>query len=173
MTLNYRRKAKLIDKLKDKEYRDAFVSEHIDTGVSFQIRALRKQRNWTQKQLEENSSLKQEQISLLEDPNNDSLTLKTLKRLASSFDIGLMVRFVPYSDLAEWELNLTSSSLDVVSFKDDKYFQEVLSGTETNKYYVGSVAIGSPDRFVAIARDKNIRIMIDKSKVALGAISHE
>ncbi len=120
------RKKYLIEKLKNKEYRDAFVSEHIDTGIPFQIKTIREQREWTQKQLGENvhETMKQEQISRLEDPNYSKFSLATLKRLASAFDVGLMVRFVPISDLAKWELGLTSESLKAVSFDQDDYFED-------------------------------------------------
>ncbi len=128
MTTYNRRKKELISELKDKEYRDAFVSEHIDTGIPFQILALRNQRGWSQIKLGENvdkdKPMKQEQISRLEDPNYSKFSLSTLKRLASAFQVGLMVRFVPISDLVEWELGLTSDSLKAVSFDEDDYFEE-------------------------------------------------
>ncbi len=42
MTTIYDRKIKLIEKLKNKEYRDAFVSSGIDVGIAFQMKILRK-----------------------------------------------------------------------------------------------------------------------------------
>jgi transcriptional regulator with XRE-family HTH domain len=117
------RKRRIIEKLKDREYRDAFAKEHIDTGIPFQIRALRKQqgRKWTQKQLGKRAGMAQETISRIEDPNYGKLTLETLKRLASAFDIGLMVRFVPFSELVDWEVSLTPTSLEAASFDKDFY----------------------------------------------------
>lgn len=121
-----KRKKKLIEELKNKEYRDAFASEHIDTGIPFQIKTIREQRRWSQKELGENvhEAMKQELISRLEDPDYSKFTLATLKRLASAFDVGLIVRFVPISDLVEWELGLTSESLKAVSFDQDSYFED-------------------------------------------------
>lgn len=120
-----KRRQKIIEDLKDKEYRDAFATEHIDTGVPFQIRALREQkgREWTQKELGIRAGMAQETISRIEDPNYGKLTLKTLKRLASAFDVALMVRFVSFGELVGWELSLTSDSLEVLSFDNDPYFQ--------------------------------------------------
>ncbi len=120
------RRKKIIDELRDKEYRDAFVVEHIDTGIPFQVRTLREQdeRRWTQKELGDRAGMAQESISRIEDPNYGKLTLNTLKRLASAFDIGLMVRFVPLSELVEWELNLSTESLKALSFDADPYFKE-------------------------------------------------
>jgi transcriptional regulator with XRE-family HTH domain len=117
-------KRRLIEKLRNKEYRDDFVIEIIDTGVPFQIYALREQRKWSQKELGTYTGMAQETISRLEDPNYAKLTLKTLKRLASAFDVALMVRFVPFSELVELELNLTGGSLEVLSFEKEPYFRE-------------------------------------------------
>ncbi len=133
MTMYNRRKEKLINELKDKEYREAFVSAHIDTGIPFQIRALRKQREWKQGQLADRAGKKQETISRLENPNYASLSLTTLKELASAFDVGLMVRFVPISDLVEWELGLTSESLNAISFDEDIYFKDKLDDISATK----------------------------------------
>lgn len=119
-----KRKERLFEELKNKEYRDAFVSELINTGIPFQIRALRKQREWTQKELSEKSGMKQERISVLEDPNYAKLSLSTLKRLASAFDIGLLVKFVPFSDLVKRELTLSPDSLKALSYDEEPYFKQ-------------------------------------------------
>jgi hypothetical protein len=74
----------------------------------------------------------QERISQIEDPNYGKLSLSTLKRIASAFDVGLVVRFVPFSELAEWELSLSSESLKVSSFNEDKYFQKTESPEAEN-----------------------------------------
>lgn len=118
------RKKNLINRLKNKEYRDAFVSEHIDTGIPFQIKALRNQRQWTQQDLAKHTGMKQARISKLEDPNYSRFTLATLKKLSSAFDVGLVVRYVPISELVEWELNLSPESLKAASFDQDPYFKD-------------------------------------------------
>jgi transcriptional regulator with XRE-family HTH domain len=115
---------RLITELKNKEYRDAFVSAHIDTGIPFQVRALREHRGLTQKELAERAGMKQERISAIENPNyKNAFTLSTLKRLASAFDIALIVRFAPISQLVDWELKLSPESLQAVSFNEDHYFR--------------------------------------------------
>jgi len=117
-------KIKTIEKLRNKEYREAFVSSNIYVGIAFQIRTLRKQRNYTQKKLAEISGMKQERISILELENpSNTPTLSTLKKLANAFDVGLIVRFVPISEILEWQLNLSPESLEVADFNDDLYFQ--------------------------------------------------
>ena len=120
------RREKLKAQLKDKKYRDAFVSEHIDTGIPFQIRALRKQWKLTQKELSDITGMAQERISVAENPNYSRFNIKTLKRIASAFEVALIVRFVPISELVKWELNLSSEALEAVSFEDDPYFKETI-----------------------------------------------
>ena len=117
-----RKKDKLLKKIKNKAYRDAFVSELIDTGIPFQIRALRG--DLTQKEFSKKLGMFQERISVLEDSNYAKFTLTTLKKIASKLDIGLVVRFVPISDLVKWELALSKDSLKVPSYEEDTYFKE-------------------------------------------------
>lgn len=128
------RKTKLIEKLQNKEYRDSYVSSNIDVGVAFQIRALRKQRKYTQKKLAEIARMKQGRISVLENPSNTP-NISTLKKIANAFDVGLIVRFVPISNLVEWQLNLSRESLDASSFSEDPYFQAKKEETVEHEQY--------------------------------------
>ena len=88
---------RLIEKLKDKIYRDSFVSDHISVGLPFQIKALRQQRKWTQEKLAEKAQMKQAVISRLEN-NYERFTLSTLRKLASGFDVALLVKFVGFDN---------------------------------------------------------------------------
>lgn len=120
-----KRKQRLLEALKNKEYRDEYISAGVDVGIAFQIRALRKQQKpkpWTQTELANRAKMKQPRIHELEDPSK-SPTLSTLKALANAFEVGLLVKFVPISELVKHELNLSSDSLDVLSFEQDPYFQ--------------------------------------------------
>ena len=139
-----KRKEKLIEELRNKEYRDAFVSEHIDTGIPFQIRALREQRGWTQKELATLAGVSQVWISRIENPNYDGFSIKTLLKLSSAFDVGLIVRFSPISELVRWELELSPESLKVVSFDEDPYFKpHVMNIIGQGGFVMGREGIGS------------------------------
>lgn len=145
MTLYDKRKKKIFEDLKDREYRDAFVEESINVGVPFQLKALREQRELTQQDFGKISGMKQAFISRLENPNENCPSLTTLKRIASIYDIGLVVRFVPTSDLVKWDLNLDSESLKVLSYEDDPYFTATAKETieELNDTY--GTTVHSPD----------------------------
>jgi transcriptional regulator with XRE-family HTH domain len=117
-------------RLESKEHREAFVSATVDQTIPFQIRALRlaKERNWTQEELAQRASMKQERISACENPNYGKFSLRTLKQLASAFDVALIVRFAPFSELTEWEVNMSPESLEVPSFDQENDFKEKIEG---------------------------------------------
>ena len=56
-------------------------------GLAFQLNLMREARGWTQEELARRCDMAQETISRLEDPNYGRYTLKTLKRLAKTFDV--------------------------------------------------------------------------------------
>lgn len=119
MTLHSR--TRLINRLKDKEARDAFVSSHIDTGLSFQIRALRKKEdNMSQAELAEKLGTSQNAICRLENPGYGKASIRTLKKIASVFDVALIVRFVRFSTLTNEVLNISTDSIIVDKFDEDQ-----------------------------------------------------
>lgn len=117
MTLRDRHE--LMDSLRDEEYRRAYADEQVSAGLAFQIRALREDRGWTQRDLAEQTGAAQPTISQWEDPDYNGYTLKTLKRLAAAFDVALLVRLVPFSGLAEWTFGLTPQRLAPPSFEKE------------------------------------------------------
>jgi transcriptional regulator with XRE-family HTH domain len=115
----------LHDKLASgKQYREAFVSSQLKRGIPFQVRALRKQRDWSQERLAQEATLTQGVISRAEDPDYGNLTLNTLLRIAAGFDVAFVGKFVPFSELGRWFLNQSETTVQVPSFDDDVGFIE-------------------------------------------------
>src|SRR5260370_480187 len=85
-----------------RQAREQFVASHISKGVAFQIRAIRDRLKWSQERLAHEVGMTQNAISRLESPEYGGPTITTLKRLAAAFDVGLIVRFVPFSELIDW-----------------------------------------------------------------------
>ena len=112
--------SKLWRKLRNKEYRDGYTEAQLSIEVPFQIRALRKARGWTQAQLAERCGMPQARISHIEQPGRDPLSLRTLYRLASAFDVGLLAQFVPFSELVHREAAFDPETFRVSSFEDDR-----------------------------------------------------
>lgn len=110
------------ESLQDIEFRKQLIDEHINVGIAFQIHGLRKRQGLIQKQLAEKlGEKKQPLISPWENPTYGKYTLGTLKDLAKAFDVGLLVRFVPFSKLIDWTLNLTSDVIAPPSFSEEQY----------------------------------------------------
>jgi len=111
--------------MQDKEFRHFYLSAHIRELLAQQIRATREQRGWTQGELAEKSGMAQERISLLEDPDYSGVTLKTLRRLAEAFDVALIVRYAPFSELLRWVEALSPEQLALPGFENDAGLQPV------------------------------------------------
>jgi len=109
------REAQVWQSLRDAEYRKEFSSD-VGTGLAFQIRLLRERKGWTQEQLAALTGKQQETISQWENPGYGSYTLNSLKSLASAFDVALVVKFAPFSELVDWTVNLTPQRLAPDSF---------------------------------------------------------
>lgn len=110
-----------------KKYREHFVESEISVGIPLQIKGMREMREWTQKELGSRSGKHQSVISQLENPGYGKLTLTTLKTLAAAFDVGLMVRFVPFSELAGRASNLSASDMEIPSFDEDPGLEQKIS----------------------------------------------
>jgi len=107
------------DEFKDREYRDYFVEDNIRNGIAFQIRAIRKRQGLSQQELAVKMDKAQNVISRLEDPDYGKLTLKTLLSLAKAFDVGLLVKFVSFSELMDSIRDVSEKALAVPSFDEE------------------------------------------------------
>lgn len=102
-----------------KAYRDSYVSAHISNTVASQIEAMRDARKWTQSDLAAKIGTKQSRVSVLENPDNPNFEVKTLLKVASAFDVGLSIKFVPFSEVVACADNITPDNLVVAEFAKD------------------------------------------------------
>jgi transcriptional regulator with XRE-family HTH domain len=112
-------------KLRNKEYRDSFVASQISNTIAAQIFSLREARGWKQAEVAARAGMKQSRISDLEDPNYENYQTRTLVKLASAFDVGLVVKFVPFSELAKWSANLSPRDFLPTEFLKDGVGAEI------------------------------------------------
>jgi transcriptional regulator with XRE-family HTH domain len=68
------------------------------------------------------AKMQQSRISMFETPGAANLTLDTLSRLAAAFKVGLVVKFVPFSEMLEWENNYSQDFFDVTRLDHDVAF---------------------------------------------------
>ena len=99
--------------------RDAYRQAEIVTALAHQIRSIRDQRGWTQKDLASKLGTSQAAIARLEDPSYGKLTLSTLMDLARVFDAGLQVKFVSFVDMLHETFHPNESTRWVPSFEDE------------------------------------------------------
>lgn len=151
------RRKQIMSSLRDEEYRQAFVAEDVGVGLAFQIKLLREDRDLKQEELGHLIGSRQSTISQLENPNYGRYSLETLKQLAAAFDVGLLVKFVPFSELVDWTLNLTHRRLAPPAFAQ-----------ETLEDVIKSVVLNDSPK-TAVPKD----ILLDANSLALTLESTE
>lgn len=112
----------LRDSLDNKEYREALAIEHVNTTLAIQIRKLRENGQWSQSDLAGLLGKHQETISQWENPDYGRHSITTLKALAKIFDVALLVKFIPFSELVEDMVNLSETRLSPPSFNQEQNY---------------------------------------------------
>jgi transcriptional regulator with XRE-family HTH domain len=118
------RRRRIVRALTRKGYREAYVAQHVKRDLATQIRMMREDRGWTQADLAERIGSRQPAIARLENDDYGQYSLQTLMRLASAFDVALMVRFVPFSELADYTASMTEASLSPPGYDQDLRLRE-------------------------------------------------
>lgn len=80
--------------LKNKDFRKIFEKEGIYADLAIQIARLRQAQGYSQKDVARFLSTTQQTISRIENPQNNSLSINTLIRLAVFFKKGLRIQFI-------------------------------------------------------------------------------
>lgn len=107
--------AAVLAAMSDREHRPILNDATIRHGLAWQVRTMRTDRGWTQRDLARRCRTKQPVISNLENPNAKSpISLSLLERIASAFDVALLVRFEPWSDFLDWLLSLPGETIDSI-----------------------------------------------------------
>ncbi len=151
-----------------KPQRSRFVESHISKTLAFQTRALREREGWSQQTLAEKIGSNQNAVYRAENPNYGKQTITTLKKIAAAFDVALVVRFVPFSELVDWVSGtphvidgLNTEALDVRNFDAEK---------KAGKFYDGSLSNPKeeldPKKPVMTAAEKNLRELTERELTA-------
>lgn len=123
---------RLLGKLRVKRYRHGYVSAQVRNWVAYQIRALRKERGWSQVDLATKTGKPQSVISRMEDPNYGRLNLQTLLDVASTFDVALSVQFVSFGEFLKRTADVSSAAMEVRSYDRAALSRELTATTETD-----------------------------------------
>lgn len=114
---------KLPEEWEDKEYREAYMEAAVNYGLAWQIKSNREMRRMGKEDLYRRLKAlngKPCQIKILEDAEIWGKRLRHLKALAKAFDCALLVKFVPYSKLAEEYKDLSPTDLFAAPYAKER-----------------------------------------------------
>lgn len=107
--------------LKDKRIREHYLDTFIKEHIAMQIKAARKQRDGlSQQKLAEQTGTKQSAISRMEDGNYGKMSIPTLLKLASKFEIALFVEFMPWNKFLRKTETLDPDRLELPPIEEVK-----------------------------------------------------
>ena len=106
--------------LESKKFRDSYVSENIKRIIPFNLRTMRDEREWSQHEAGQAIGKPQNVISRLESPAYGKLTLQTLLEIAHGYDVGLLIKFVPFSRLIKEYEDVSAQALSAKSVSDEE-----------------------------------------------------
>lgn len=120
--------------MNDFDSRIAYTRAKISVNLSSQIKALRRNRkNMTQLELANAAKMKQSRISTMERPGANKFTVETLIRLASAFKVGLLIKFVSFSDMLRWENEYGQDLFNAIEIDKDIEFNSQNVHAENDK----------------------------------------
>jgi transcriptional regulator with XRE-family HTH domain len=131
-------RSKMISKLiKRRDSRESYIRSKLSVLLPAQIRSLRLRREMKQAELGAEAEMKQGRISVLERIGEVSFSIETLIKLASAFRVGLIVKFVPMSEMLNWENAFAPDEFDVVPLERDEIFLHPEQSESQNKMSPG------------------------------------
>ena len=99
--------------------RHAFVEAEAATFLAHQIRVLRLDRGWTQKDLAKALGTTQGVVSRLEDPNYGRVSFKTMVDLARVFDVAPVLKFTSTISLLRERWVVDRAAMHVPTFAEE------------------------------------------------------
>jgi hypothetical protein len=105
---NFPRLRSLVEKFRDKSYRDSYVASHTRRFLAHQMRKFRGE--MSQSQFADLIAKKQTVVSRLENPRYGKWTLQTLFDVASKLNVAVIVRFVDIPTFIKLSEDLSESA---------------------------------------------------------------
>ena len=123
---------RLLEKLRNKDYREGYTEAQFSVRLPFQIRALREKHGWTQAELAKRMGTSRSQISQIEQVGIGPRSLKMLYKLCAAFDISLLIQFVSFRDLVKHIEKFDIETFNAKSFSEDQQAEEYMESLVTN-----------------------------------------
>ncbi len=146
-------------KLADQKFRQAFAWAQLRHTIAAQVRLLREQHGWDQATLAKKIGTTQSVISRLENPNYGRYNMATLQKLANIFDLGMVLRFVSFSEIKAFAQSSSRQTLQPLNFDDENKNQPARPNSRNQTPRLkgivpairnGSKAASIPNRIVEI-----------------------
>ncbi len=131
---------------RDEETRHIYADDFLNTYIASQLKVLREDHGWTQQRLAERAGMRQERISVLEDVNYESWSVRTLKRLAKAFDLRLSIKFESFGSFLREFDEFSRDALTRPSFADDPAFAAPVAMAAAVGENLAAQLNGSPQR---------------------------
>jgi len=132
------RREELIASFRDREYRESYAEDFLNTSIATQLRVLREQRELTQAELAEAVGTKQTAISRIENVNNTARNIGTLLQIAFNFGCRLKVSFETFGTLIDESLQFSRANLQRPDFAADPVFHGAVMAAPA--YLPGQIA---------------------------------
>lgn len=155
----------LLKAFKNKDYRHAYVDEFLNLSIATQIKVLREQRNWTQKELADRVGMAQPRISVMENVNYSSWSINILRKLAKTFDLTLRVSFEGFGSRVNDIEQFSRETLERPSFEDDPVF----AGKEEEAIIGPAMALVEANRDLARSNEIPTIDLTPKKAMSLAA----
>ncbi len=126
----------------NKEYREAYAEDFLNTWVATQIKVLREQRGMTQQELAEKIGTQQAGVSRLENVNYSAWKTETLRKIARALGARLKITFETYGSLLDEADHFSRESLQCPDFDHDPAFApapEIAAVAVLNSWAVSSI----------------------------------
>lgn len=125
-----------LEELRDDEFRNGFVADHVRTRFALLVRTLREQRGWSQAELGQRLGKPQSVVSRLENPDYGKITLQTFIEVAAAFGLPI------YIDMPDWdEWFRLMSDMSIQNLERDSFDIERLQAKRGRQ---AAPALGSP-----------------------------
>ncbi len=131
--------------LRDREYREAYVEDHVKSYIPYQLRAIREKLRLTQKAFAERIGKPQSVVSRLENTEYGKVTVQTLLDIARGLDIALVMKFASFPEFlaAYADLSAETMAVEPYSAGEETSFASLETGAHYERMVAQSAEISS------------------------------
>ena len=105
--------------LQNRKFRQAYSWAQLRYTIAFQVVALREHHGWDRATLAKKIGVAESAIARLENANRDHYNVADLKKLADVFDLGLVLRFVSFSEIKSFAEYSAPQTLQPLSWAEE------------------------------------------------------